>query len=116
LNKTINILEFKVDPILVLVFSFLTCDLYLISWKIKTAEVLNAVAEKRNYINPIGYCFRLLFTCLYIVGKDVLPKVYQIIGELKKDQSTLLIVLGFFFSIASAMIVQGSFSSLISYS
>lgn len=27
LNKTINILEFKVDPILVLVFSFLTCDL-----------------------------------------------------------------------------------------
>ena len=36
---------FKVDPVMVLVFSFLTCGLYLIYWNIKAAEVLNAVAE-----------------------------------------------------------------------
>jgi hypothetical protein len=82
--------------------------------------VLNAVSEREIISTPLaivsGCCLPLHVYFYYIVGKDVLPKVYQITGELKKDQSTLLIVLGFFFSIATAMIVQVSFSSLISYS
>jgi len=38
--------------------------------------------------------------------------VYEQTGELQKDQSTLLIVLGFFFPIAAAMIVQGDINRL----
>ena len=115
-NKPNNIPEFKVDPILVLVFSFLTCGLYLIYWNIKIAEVLNAVAEREIISTPLavfsGCCLPVHVYFYYIVGKDGLPKVYQITGELQKDQSTLLIVLGFFFPIAAAMIVQGDINRL----
>ena len=115
-NKPINIPEFKVDPILVLIFSFLTCGLYLIYWNIKIAEVLNAVAERESISTPLavfsGCCLPVHVYFYYIVGKDGLPKVYQITGELQKDQSTLLIVLGLVFPIAAAMIVQGDINRL----
>lgn len=115
-NKPNNIPEFKVDPVLVLVFSFLTCGLYLIYWNIKVAEVFNAVAEREIISTPLavfsGCCLPVHVYFYYIVGKDGLPKVYQITGELQKDQSTLLIVLGFFFPIAAAMIVQGDINRL----
>ena len=115
-NKPINIPEFKVDPILVLIFSFLTCGLYLIYWNIKIAEVLNAVVEREIISTPLavfsGCCLPVHVYFYYIVGKDGLPKVYQITGELQKDQSTLLIVLGLVFPIAAAMIVQGDINRL----
>ena len=115
-NKPNNIPEFKVDPILVLILSFLTCGLYLIYWNIKIAEVLNAVAEREIISTPLavfsGCCLPVHVYFYYIVGKDGLPKVYQITGELQKDQSTLLIVLGFVFPIAAAMIVQGDINRL----
>jgi hypothetical protein len=115
-NKPNNIPEFKVDPVLVLVFSFLTCGLYLIYWNIKVAEVFNAVAEREIISTPLavfsGCCLPVHVYFYYIVGKDGLPKVYQITGELQKDQSTLLIVLGFFFPLAAAMIVQGDINRL----
>ena len=41
-----NIPVFKVDPIVVLLLSFITCGLYLIYWNIKIAEVVNAVSNK----------------------------------------------------------------------
>ena len=41
-NRPANIPEFKVDPILVLILSILTCGLYLIYWNVKVAEVFNA--------------------------------------------------------------------------
>ena len=115
-NKSINIPEFKVDPILVLIFSFLTCGLYLIYWNIKIAEVLNTVVEREIISTPLavfsGCCLPVHVYFYYIVAKDGLPKVYQITGELQKDQSTLLIVLGFVFPIAAAMIVQGDINRL----
>jgi hypothetical protein len=115
-NRPKNIPEFKVDPVLVLVFSFLTCGLYLIYWNIKIAEVFNAVAEREIISTPLavfsGCCLPVHVYFYYIVGKDGLPKVYQITGELQKDQSTLLIILGFFFPIAAAMIVQGDINRL----
>jgi hypothetical protein len=115
-NRPNNIPEFKVDPVLVLVFSFLTCGLYLIYWNIKIAEVFNAVAEREIISTPLavfsGCCLPVHVYFYYIVGKDGLPKVYQITGELQKDQSTLLIVLGFFFPLAAAMIVQGDINRL----
>jgi hypothetical protein len=115
-NRPNNIPEFKVDPVLVLVFSFLTCGLYLIYWNIKVAEVFNAVAERDIISTPLavfsGCCLPVHVYFYYIVGKDGLPKVYQITGELQKDQSTLLIILGFFFPLAAAMIVQGDINRL----
>ncbi|BFM42806.1 hypothetical protein CFS9_14470 [Flavobacterium sp. CFS9] len=107
---------FKVDPIMVLLFSFLTCGLYLIYWNIKVSEVFNAVAGKEVISQPIaifaGCCMPVNIYFYYLAGKEALPKVYQRTGELQKDQSTLLIVLGFFFPMAAAMIVQGDINRL----
>lgn len=107
---------FKIDPIMVLVYGFLTCGLYLIYWNIKVAEVFNAVAEKEVISQPIaifaGCCMPVNIYFYYLAGKEALPKVYEKTGELQKDQSTLLIVLGFFFPIAAAMIVQGDINRL----
>ena len=116
LGNQIPIPVFKVDPILVLVFGLITCGLYLIYWNIKVAEVLNAVAEREVISQPIaifaGCCMPVNIYFYYLAGKEALPKVYERTGELQKDQSTLLIVLGLFFPIASAMIVQSDINKL----
>jgi hypothetical protein len=116
-NKPNNpIPVFKVDPILVLIFGFITCGLYLIYWNIKVAEVLNAVAEREVISQPIaifaGCCFPINIYFFYLAGKDALPQVYKRIGYPQKDDSTLLIVLGFFFPMAAAMIVQNDVNKL----
>ncbi len=109
---------FKVDPVMVLVFGLLSCGLYLIYWNIKIAEVLNAVAEKEVISQPIaifaGCCFPVNIYFFYLAGKEGLPQIYNRIGFPQKDESTLLIVLGFFFPIAAAMIVQGDVNRLYS--
>jgi hypothetical protein len=108
--------EFKVDPILVLILSFITCGLYHIYWNIKVAEVLNAVAEREVISQPIaifaGCCFPVNIYFFYLAGKDALPQVYKRIGYPQKDDSILLIVLGFFFPMVAAMIVQNDINKL----
>lgn len=108
--------EFKVDPILVLIFSLLTCQLYLIYWNMKASQVLNAVAEREIISQPIaifaGCCTPVNMYFYYLAAKDGLPKVYERTGDAQKDQSTLLIVLGFFFPMIAAMIVQGDINRL----
>jgi Domain of unknown function (DUF4234) len=116
-NKPNNpIPVFKVDPVLVLILSFITCGLYLIYWNIKVAEVLNAVAEREVISQPIaifaGCCFPINIYFFYLAGKDALPQVYKRIGYPQKDDSTLLIILGFFFPMAAAMIVQNDINKL----
>tara|TARA_B100000963_G_C22616683_1_gene667703 strand:- start:2031 stop:2417 length:387 start_codon:yes stop_codon:yes gene_type:complete len=107
---------FKVDPILVLVLSLITCGLYLIYWNIKTAQVVNAVSEKDVISQPVaifaGCCFPVNIYFFYLVGKDGLPKIYELTGQTNKDQSTLLIVLGFLIPMVAAMIVQGDINKL----
>jgi hypothetical protein len=107
---------FRVDPIVVLLLSFLTCGLYLIYWNIKAAQVLNAVAEKEVISQPIaifaGCCMPVNLYFYYLAGKEGLPKIYEEIGEPGKDQSTLLLVLGFIFPMVAAMIVQGDINKL----
>ena len=107
---------FKVDPILVLILGFITCGLYLIYWNIKVAEVLNAVAEREIISQPIaifaGCCYPINIYFFYLAGKDALPQVYKRIGYPQKDDSTLLIVLGFFFTMVAAMIVQNDINKL----
>ena len=115
-NKQNIIPEFKVDPILVLVFSFFTCGLYLIYWNIKVAEVLNAVCQKELISTPLavfcGCCFPVHVYFYYLVGKEGLPKIHSLTGSRQEDKSTLLIVLGFFFPFACAMIIQGDINKL----
>ena len=108
--------EFKNDPVLVLVLGFVTCGLYLIYWNIKVAQVINAVAEQEVISQPIaifsGCCMPVNLYFYYIIGKDALPKIYERTGQVGKDQSTLLLVLGFFVPMVSAMIVQGDINKL----
>ena len=107
---------FKVDPIIVLLLSFITCGLYLIFWNIKVAEVINAVSNREVISTPVavfsGCCLPINLYFYYIIGREGLPNVYQRTGELNKDQSGLLIILGLFFPFAAAMIVQGDINRL----
>ena len=107
---------FKVDPILVLLLGFFTCGLYLIYWNIKVAPVLNAVAEREAISQPIaifaGCCMPVNLYFYYLAGKECLPKLYAKIGEPQKDESTLLLILGFLFPMVAAMIVQGDINKL----
>ncbi len=107
---------FKNDPIIVLLLGFITCGLYLIYWNIKAAQVLNAVAEKEIISQPIaifaGCCLPVNLYFYYLAGKEGLPKVYEKTGEANKDQSVLLLVLGFFVPMVAAMIVQGDINKL----
>ena len=108
--------EFRVNPIMVLLLSVITCGLYLIYWNIKVAEVLNEVAEKEVISFPIaifsGCCMPVNLYFYYLAGKECLPKVYERIGEKNKDQSVLLLGLGFLFPMVAAMIVQGDINKL----
>ena len=107
---------FKVDPILVLFLGFLTCGLYLIYWNIKVAEVLNAVSEREVISQPIaifaGCCYPVNIYFFYLAGKDGLPEVYHKAGIGQKDDTLLLLVLGFFFPMIAAMIVQNDINKL----
>jgi hypothetical protein len=107
---------FKVDPIIVLILGIVTCGLYHIYWNIKAAEVLNAVSEREIISQPIaifaGCCFPINVYFFYLAGKDGLPKVYELTCSPQKDDSVLLLVLGFFLPMVAAMIVQGDINKL----
>ena len=108
--------RFKNDPIVVLLLGFITCGLYLIYWNIKAAQVFNAVAEKEVISQPIaifaGCCMPVNVYFYYLAGRDALPHVYEKVGDPKKDNSTLLLILGIFIPMVAAMIVQGDINKL----
>src|SRR6187431_2074399 len=98
-NTPLNpIPTFKVDPVLVLILSFLTCGLYLIYWNLKVSEVLNAVYGKEIISGPIaifaGCCYPINGYFFYLVGTDGLPAVQKRIGLPIKDDSVVLLILG----------------------
>lgn len=107
---------FKNDPIVVLLLGIITCGLYLIYWNIKAAEVLNAAAGREVISQPIaifaGCCLPVNMYFYYLAGKECLPRIYERTGEPQKDQSTLLLILGFLFPMVAAMIVQGDINKL----
>ncbi|WP_269224482.1 MULTISPECIES: DUF4234 domain-containing protein [Flavobacterium] len=109
---------FKVDPVVVLILSFLTCGLYLIYWNLKASEVLNAVGEKEIISSPIaifaGCCYPINAYFFYLVGKDGLPATQKRLGLPVKDDSVLLLVLGLLFPMVAAMIVQSEINKLYS--
>jgi hypothetical protein len=108
---------FKVNPVMVLVLSLVTCGLYHIYWNIKVAEVFNAVA-KREIISPTigalsGCCLPLNIYFFYLCGQG-LGDLGRAIGkeEELRGKATLLLVLGVFFPMVAAMIVQGHINEL----
>lgn len=107
---------FKVDPIVVLLLGFVTCGLYLIYWNLKASEVLNAVAEREIISQPIaifaGCCFPVNAYFFYLVGKDGLPAAQRRAGITVKDDSVLYLILGLFFPMVAAMIVQSEINKL----
>jgi hypothetical protein len=107
---------FKVDPVLVLILSFLTCGLYLIYWNLKASEVLNAVAEREIISSPIaifaGCCYPINGYFFYLAGKEGLPAVQKRMGIQVKDDSLLYLILGLFFPMVAAMIVQNEINKL----
>ena len=113
-NKPIPV--FNVDPILVLILGFLTCGLYLIYWNVKIAEVFEAVSEREVISQPIaifaGCCYPVNIYFFYLAGRDGLPDVYRRSGSAQKDDTVLLIVLGFLFPMVAAMIVQNDINKL----
>ena len=116
-NTPVNpIPTFKVDPIVVLILSFLTCGLYLIYWNIKVAEVFNAVSEREVISQPIaifaGCCYPVNIYFFYLAGRDGLPDVYHRSGSVQKDDTVLLLILGLFFPMIAAMIVQNEINKL----
>lgn len=107
---------FKNEPIMVLLLGFITCGLYLIYWNIKAAQVINAAAEKEVISQPVavfaGCCLPVNIYFYYLAGKEGLPKIYEKTGETGKDESVVLLILGLFFPMVAAMIVQGDINKL----
>ena len=106
---------FKQEPVLVLVLGLVTCGLYLIYWNIKAAEVLNKVAG-REVISPVvavisGCCVPVNVYFYYLCGQ-CLSDLGALIGRDLKDKSTLLLILGIFFPMVAAMIVQGHINEI----
>jgi len=111
-----NLPVFKNEPFVVLILGVVTCGLYLIYWNIKAAQVLNAVAEREILSQPVaifsGCCTPVHLYYYYVAAKDGLPKLYDRVDEPQKDQVVLLMLLGFFFPMVAAMIVQGEINKL----
>lgn len=109
--------EFRNEPVLVLLLGFLTCGLYLIYWNIKVAEVINAVSDKDVISPPVavisGCCAPLNIYFYYLCGQS-LGDLGRMVGEENslKDQATLLLILGIFFPMVAAMILQGHINKL----
>jgi hypothetical protein len=111
-----NIPVFRNEPVVVLVLGILTCGLYLIYWNLKAAEVLNAVSG-REVISPVvavlsGCCGPVNVYFYYLCGHCLHDLGVLINNPGIKDKSTLLLILGIFFPMVAAMIVQGHINEL----
>ena len=70
-------------------------------------EILSSVvAVFAGCIWPVNMYF------FFIVGRDGIPAIDERIGVHPRDQSILLMLLGFFFPIIAAMIVQSEINKL----
>ncbi|HPB77099.1 MAG TPA: DUF4234 domain-containing protein [Bacteroidales bacterium] len=111
-----NIPEFKRDPLVVLLLGFITCGLYLIYWNLQAAKVFNAL-NGREILSPVvavfaGCIWPVNMYFFFIIGRDGLPALDQRLGIPERDQSILLMLLGFFFPMIAAMIVQSEINKL----
>ena len=111
-----DIPEFRKDPLVVLLLGIITCGLYLIYWNLKVSKVFYALAG-HVVSSPVvavfaGCIWPVNMYFFFIVGREGFPKLYEYLQEEPKDQSILLMILGFFFPMVAAMIVQGEINKL----
>ncbi len=108
---------FRNSPVLVLILGIVTCGLYLIYWNIKMAQVLNAVGGREvisTMVSVLSGCCMPVNIYYYYLAGQALPEVGKLIGreeELRK-LSLVLLLLGIFFPMVAAMIVQGHVNEL----
>ncbi len=108
---------FRNGPVLVLILGIVTCGLYLIYWNIKMAQVLNAVGGREvisTTVSVLSGCCMPVHIYYYYLAGQALPEVGKLIGreeELRK-LSLVLLLLGIFFPMVAAMIVQGHVNEL----
>lgn len=101
---------FKNDPIVVLILGFFTCGLYLLYWNYKMAKVINTMLE-REAVSEVaaivgGCCFPLNLLFYYQIGQ-AMPEIGRRANLPDfEDKSTMFLILGFFFPMITAMIVQ----------
>ncbi len=111
-----NIPEFRREPIVVLLLGFITCGLYLIYWNLQAARVFNALAGREILSSVVavfaGCIWPVNMYFFFVVGRDGLPVLDERTGTLPRDQSILLMLLGFFFPMVAAMIVQSEINKL----
>ena len=78
--------------------------------------MLNAVSEREVISQPIaifaGCCYPINVYFFYLAAKEGLPNVYHRAGRPQKDDTVLLLILGFFFPMIAAMIVQDDINKL----
>lgn len=107
---------FQNSPVTVLILGVITCGLYLIYWNIQMARVINAV-RGRSDISPTvavasGCCMPVNVYFYYLCGQ-ALGDLGRLTGEPSlADKSTLLVILGIFVPMVSAMILQGHVNRL----
>ncbi|HPW77686.1 MAG: hypothetical protein BWX62_01180 [Bacteroidetes bacterium ADurb.Bin037] len=111
-----NIPEFRKEPLVVLLLGFITCGLYLIYWNLQASKVFNALAGREILSSVVavfaGCIWPVNMYFFFIVGRDGIPAIDERIGVHPRDQSILLMLLGFFFPIIAAMIVQSEINKL----
>ena len=111
-----NIPVFRNALFLFFIRGSMTCGLSLICWNIKTAEVINAMVG-REAISPLvaivsGCCFPINIFFYYLIGEN-LDEISKIVGDQSlRDKSLLLIILGIFAPMVSAMIVQAELNKV----
>ena len=111
-----NIPKFHREPIVVLLLGFITCGLYLIYWNLQASKVFNALAGREIVSSVVavfaGCIWPVKMYFFFVIGRDGMPALDDRIGEPPRDQSVLLMLLGFFFPMIAAMIVQSEINKL----
>lgn len=107
---------FRNDPVFVLILGVITCGLYLIYWNIRMAGVLNAITHRSLISQPVavfsGCCLPVNVYFYYLCGQ-ALADLGRLTGETDlSNKSMLLMILGIFVPMVSAMIVQGHVNQL----
>ena len=117
INEQPKIPVFFNNPIVVLILGIVTCGLYLIYWNIKMAEVANALTGRETISTVIaalaGLCWPINLYFYLIMGRAVMPTLYNRLGTASNgDQTILYAILGFFFPMVAAMLVQNEINKL----
>jgi hypothetical protein len=108
--------NFAENPLLFYSWDSSLAAFTLIYWNLQAAKVFNAVAGREILSSVVavfaGCIWPVNMYFFFVVGRDGLPALDERIGTPPRDQSILLMLLGFFFPMVAAMIVQSEINKL----